>query len=63
MSANRMSGLWTVLLKELREFARTHLAHFKTPHSFTMVPALPKTATGKIQKYVLRGSRPAIARQ
>ena len=48
---------------ELREFARTHLAHFKTPHSFTMVPALPKTATGKIQKYVLRGSRPAIARQ
>ena len=48
---------------ELREFSRTHLAHFKTPHSFTMVPALPKTATGKIQKYVLRGSRPAIAPQ
>ena len=26
-------------------------------------PELPKTATGKIQKYVLRGGRAAIARQ
>jgi acyl-CoA synthetase (AMP-forming)/AMP-acid ligase II len=52
-----------VTAPELREFSRTHLAHFKTPHSFTMVPALPKTATGKIQKYVLRGSRPAISAQ
>jgi fatty-acyl-CoA synthase len=47
---------------ELREFARTHLAHFKAPHGFTFVAELPKTATGKIQKYVLRG-RPAIAKQ
>jgi acyl-coenzyme A synthetase/AMP-(fatty) acid ligase len=27
------------------------------------VTELPKTVTGKIQKYVLRGGRPAIARQ
>jgi len=47
---------------ELREFARTNLAHFKAPHSFTFVSELPKTATGKVQKYVLRG-RPAIATQ
>ncbi|HKB67227.1 MAG TPA: long-chain-fatty-acid--CoA ligase [Pyrinomonadaceae bacterium] len=47
---------------ELREFARANLAHFKAPYSFTFVSDLPKTATGKVQKYVLRG-KPAIAIQ
>jgi fatty-acyl-CoA synthase len=47
----------------LRTFCREHLAHFKTPHSFTPVAELPKTATGKIQKYVLRKGRPNIAAQ
>jgi len=47
---------------ELREFARNKLAHFKVPHSVTFVPELPKTATGKVQKYVLRKG-PAIAKQ
>jgi len=49
--------------RELCEFARAKLAHFKAPHSVTFVNELPKTATGKIQKYVLRGRRPAIAPQ
>ena len=48
---------------ELREFARAHLAHFKAPHGVTFVEELPKTATGKIQKYVLRSGRSAIAKQ
>ncbi len=48
---------------ELRTFARERMAHFKVPKSFNFVPELPKTATGKIQKYVLRGSKPAIATQ
>jgi fatty-acyl-CoA synthase len=48
---------------DLRAFARDHLAHFKTPHSFNFVTDLPKTATGKIQKFVLRGRRAAIAPQ
>jgi fatty-acyl-CoA synthase len=48
---------------ELLKFAREHLAHFKAPHSVTFVAELPKTATGKIQKYVLRGGRSAIAKQ
>jgi fatty-acyl-CoA synthase len=48
---------------ELREFARSRLAHFKAPHSVTFVEELPKTATGKIQKYILRGGRTAIAKQ
>ena len=47
---------------ELVAFARENLAHFKAPHGVTFVEELPKTATGKIQKYVLRG-RPAIAKQ
>src|SRR5438045_4117109 len=48
---------------ELREFARANLAHFKAPHSVTFVQELPKTATGKIQKYILRGRSSAIAPQ
>ena len=48
---------------ELREFARAALAHFKVPSAFHFVKELPKTATGKIQKFVLRGRRPAIMRQ
>jgi acyl-CoA synthetase (AMP-forming)/AMP-acid ligase II len=47
----------------LREFTRERLAHFKAPHTVTFVDELPKTATGKIQKYVLRGGRAAIATQ
>jgi fatty-acyl-CoA synthase len=48
---------------ELKQFARASMAHFKVPDGITIVPELPKTATGKIQKYVLRGGRAAIARQ
>ncbi|HYX27697.1 MAG TPA: long-chain-fatty-acid--CoA ligase [Pyrinomonadaceae bacterium] len=53
----------TVSEDELRQFARDHLAHFKAPHRINFVSDLPKTATGKIQKYVLRGGRAAIAKQ
>jgi fatty-acyl-CoA synthase len=48
---------------DLRQFCRDHLAHFKVPHGFTFVTELPKTATGKIQKYVLRGGRANITKQ
>ncbi len=48
---------------DLRSFTRERLAHFKCPHSFVFVTELPKTATGKIQKFVLRGRRSAIAAQ
>jgi fatty-acyl-CoA synthase len=47
----------------LRQFCRDHLAHFKVPHAFEFIPELPKTATGKIQKYVLRGGRANLAAQ
>ena len=48
---------------ELRQFARDYLAHFKVPQGCTFVSELPKTATGKIQKYVLRGGRANMAKQ
>ncbi len=48
---------------ELREWSRGQMAHFKVPRAFNFVAELPKTATGKIQKYVLRGKRAAIAAQ
>jgi fatty-acyl-CoA synthase len=53
----------TASAADLREFARGALAHFKVPSAFHFVDELPKTATGKIQKYVLRGRQAAIARQ
>jgi fatty-acyl-CoA synthase len=40
---------------ELRRFARDRLAHFKVPRQVVVVDDLPRTATGKIQKFVLRG--------
>ena len=48
---------------ELNEFARARMAGFKIPKGFMVLSELPKTATGKIQKYVLRGKHSAIAKQ
>jgi fatty-acyl-CoA synthase len=39
---------------ELREFLRGRLARFKVPKRIVVVEELPKTGTGKIQKFVLR---------
>lgn len=48
----------SVTADELQSFARGLLAHFKVPTAYTILPELPKTATGKIQKFVLRARRP-----
>ena len=53
----------TATPEELIAFTRAHLAHFKAPHGVTFVAELPKAATGKIQKYVLRQGAPNLARQ
>ena len=53
----------TLADEELRTFARQHLAGFKVPKGTTILAELPKTATGKIQKFVLRGGHSAISRQ
>ncbi len=39
---------------EIIEFSRQHLAHFKCPTSVEFVESLPRTATGKLQKFVIR---------
>ena len=43
----------TVTAEELTEFCRERMARFKVPKRFIFEP-LPKTSTGKIQKFVLR---------
>lgn len=53
----------TLTEEALRGFARERLAGFKVPKGATFVTELPKTATGKIQKYILRGGRSAVATQ
>jgi fatty-acyl-CoA synthase len=53
----------TTTPEALRELVRARLAHFKCPQAFHFVDELPKTATGKVQKFVLRGHRAGIARQ
>jgi acyl-coenzyme A synthetase/AMP-(fatty) acid ligase len=42
------------LAHELQEWVRDRLAHYKYPRTVEFVNELPKTATGKIQRYRLR---------
>ncbi|MEZ4523300.1 MAG: hypothetical protein R3A46_16910 [Thermomicrobiales bacterium] len=39
---------------EIIAHVRNSIAHFKAPDAVDFVTELPKTATGKIQKFVLR---------
>jgi fatty-acyl-CoA synthase len=48
---------------ELKLHVRDSLAHFKTPKWVSFVADLPKTATGKVQKFALRDGKAGIARQ
>ena len=48
---------------ELKLHVRDRLAHFKTPQWVSFVDDLPKTATGKVQKFVLRGRKTGIVQQ
>ena len=49
--------------EEIIAFARDRMARFKAPREVSFVGELPKTATGKIQKYVLRSGAPNLTRQ
>jgi acyl-coenzyme A synthetase/AMP-(fatty) acid ligase len=42
------------LARELQEFVRSKLADYKRPRWVEFVPELPKTATGKTQRFKLR---------
>jgi acyl-coenzyme A synthetase/AMP-(fatty) acid ligase len=39
---------------ELQDFVKAHIAPYKYPRWVEFVAELPKTATGKIQRYKLR---------
>jgi len=43
------------LAAELKAFVKDHLAPYKYPRTIEFVAELPKTATGKIQRFRLRG--------
>jgi benzoate-CoA ligase len=42
------------LIAELQEHCKSRLQRFQYPHLIDFVQELPKTATGKIQRYKLR---------
>jgi benzoate-CoA ligase len=46
------------LVAELQEHCKTRLQRFQYPHLIEFVPELPKTVTGKIQRYKLRERAP-----
>ena len=48
---------------DLKQHVRDSLAHFKTPQWVSFIEELPKTATGKVQKFVLRDNKSGITRQ
>ena len=54
----RQDGVDTsALTEELRTHVKTRLAHYKCPRWFEYVTELPKTSTGKIQRFRLRQQR------
>jgi benzoate-CoA ligase family protein len=46
----------TTLAEELRNFVAGKLAPYKSPYWVVFLPELPKTATGKIQRFALRAA-------
>jgi fatty-acyl-CoA synthase len=53
----------SVTEEEIIAFTRDRLAHFKAPRGVSFVAELPKTATGKLQKFVLRDQASAVVPQ
>jgi benzoate-CoA ligase len=50
------SGGGQALVQELQQFVKDRLTGFKYPRWIEFVPDLPKTATGKVQRFKLRAS-------
>lgn len=51
---------YAALAVDLRAHVRDRLAHYKCPKRFVFVDTLPKTATGKIQRFKLREAEQAM---
>jgi 2-aminobenzoate-CoA ligase len=41
-------------IKELQEFAKRQIAPYKYPRAIEFIDALPRTSTGKVQRFRLR---------
>lgn len=50
------SGPSDALAQELQDYVKAEIAPYKYPRMVEFVPSLPKTNTGKIQRYLLRSS-------
>jgi benzoate-CoA ligase len=48
------------LASEIQEHVKQHLAHYKYPRQIEFIAELPKTATGKIQRFKLRQRQPVV---
>ncbi len=44
---------------QLKEFVKSRIAPYKHPRAIEFLPELPRTSTGKLQRYVLRNRQPA----
>ena len=44
------------LTRDLQDWCKTRLQRYQYPHSIDFVPTLPKTITGKIQRFMLRAA-------
>jgi len=49
-----LAGAPGALAGELREFARARLTHYKVPREIVFVSELPRTASGKVQRFKLQ---------
>jgi 2-aminobenzoate-CoA ligase len=57
-SADRATSLdHAALIKELQEFVKKTIAPYKYPRAIEFVSALPRTQTGKLQRFLLRSSK------
>src|ERR1022692_4155100 len=54
VTLKRAEGAGEALAEELRRFLRERLAGYKRPRRIEFTDELPKTATGKVQRYKLR---------
>ncbi len=46
----------TASAEEIREFCRTHIAHFKVPRYVRFVEEFPMTVSGKVRKFAIRAA-------
>ncbi|XP_070552712.1 medium-chain acyl-CoA ligase ACSF2, mitochondrial-like [Ptychodera flava] len=50
----KLKSAQTADAKEIKDFCRGQIAHFKIPHYICFVESFPLTVTGKVQKYIMR---------